>query len=51
MCIRGKVVDTVLVPAVLDGMYRIEMPTFHTGLNTGCTSHVPSVLANFGCTS
>ena len=41
--IRGKVVNTVLVPA---GMYRtgIKTTTFRTGLNTGRTGHVP---ANF----
>ena len=43
-----------MVNTVLAGMYRtnmytdIETLTFHTALNTGCTSHVPVILANFG---
>ena len=40
-----KVVDTVPVPAILADMYHIgmytdiEMKTFRTSLNIGCTSH------------
>ena len=31
------------------GMYTgIETSTFRTGLNTGCTGHVPAIPANFG---
>ena len=43
-----------MVNTVPAGMYRtsmyagIETSTFHTDLNTGCTSHVPVILANFG---
>ena len=52
--VKTKVVNTVLVPAILASMYRtgmctdIKTLTFCTGLNTSRTGHVPAILVNFG---